>query len=276
MKSLISLILLLFLFSCNKNDIPDNNILFRNTNYHYPTSYRKLTPAEQKQKQREFEQSQITFSVIDSFGFVGWSFDDDYEKRKQLHSSIFSDIDGLTNLVKQYLIEKSKFTGVTDVDQLIPVKIKPRFLEYGGTYSSTDTIIYNFIYIDFGNQIIEGLEVYNSLLTCMATASGVYHVFGHWYPDAFIPPVDKVNADLAKSVLIGRKLTGHNGWGQKLSHIIDETDLEDYRKIIYPHIAGTKLELRVCWEFTPSHWQIFMDSTTGEILLEQDTAFYPF
>jgi hypothetical protein len=276
MKKTIYFLLFLFLLGCNKDEISDNNILFRITNYNYPTSYRKLSPAEQKQKQREFEQSQITFSVIDSFGFVGWSFDDDYEKRKQLHSSTFSDIDGLTNLVKQYLIEKSKFTGVTNVDQLIPVKIKPRFQEYGGTYSSTDSIIYNFIYIDFGNQIIEGLEVYNSLLTCMATASGVYHVFGHWYPSAFVPPVDKVNIDLAKSVLVGRKLTGHNGWGQELTHVIAATDLDGYRKIIYPYITENNLELRVCWEFKPSHWQIFMDTTTGEILLEQDTAFYLF
>ena len=93
-------------------------------------------------------------------------------------------------------------------------------------------------------------------------------------PDAYIPPVDQVTIELAKSVLIGRELTSHNGWGQELSHIIAEEDLAECRKVIYPFITETQLELRVCWEFTPSHWQILMDTATGKILVEQDVAFY--
>lgn len=108
----------------------------------------------------------------------------------------------------------------------------------------------------------------------MATATGVYHVFGHWYPNVYIPPVDQVSVELAKTVLVGKKLTGFDGWGRELNYQIVEQDLNENRKIIYPFIAENKLELRVCWEFKPSHWQIFMDTSTGEILVMQDVAFY--
>lgn len=274
MKNLLWLFVVLFLFGCNKDEM-DNELLFQITDSNYPTSYPKLSLAEQQQKQAEFEQGQVIFSVIDSFGFVGWSFNDDYEIRKQLHSSTFSDIDGLVKAVKTYLVEKSEFTGITDIGELIPIEIKPRFQNYGNTYTTTDSTIYNFLYINFGNQKIEGIEVYNSLLTCMATAKGVYHVFGHWYPEAYIPPTDKVNIELAKTILVDRKLTSQDGWGQKLTHVVSEEDLAEYNKVIYPYIKGNRLELRICWEFNPSHWQIFMDTTTGEVLLEQDFAAYP-
>jgi hypothetical protein len=276
MKNLICLLFLVFLSGCSKDDIPENEKLFRITDSNYPTSFKKLTPAQQQQQQTEFEEGQITFSLIDSFGFVGWSYDDDFEIRKQLYEKQFSDVSGLITSVKEYLLSKNKFTGIKDTSNLEPQKIDIRFQDYGGVYSRTDTTKYNHLGINFGTQKIAGLEVYNSLLTISATAHGVHRVFGHWYPEAYIPPVDKVSVELAESVLIGRKLTSYNGWGQELNHIISKADLEKNRKIIYPYINGNKLELRVCREFTPSHWQIFMDTTTGEILLEQDIAFYWF
>ena len=276
MKNLIWLLLLVFLYGCSKDEIPGNNILFRITNYNYPTSFKKLTPQQQQQTQYEFEKGQITFSLIDSFGFVGWSYDDDFEIRKQLYEKQFSDVFDLVTSAKEYLLAKGEFTGINDTLILVPQEIKTLFQDYGGVYTRIDSTKYNHLGINFGTQKINGLEVYNSLLTISATANGVHRIFGHWYPEAFIPPVDKVDIDLAKSVLKGRKLIGYNGWGQELSHVVSETDLEDYRKIIYPYITGNYLELRVCWEFTPSHWQIFMDTTTGEILLEQDTAIYLF
>ncbi len=276
MRNQIILLSILFLFGCSKDELQTESILFENNDQNYPTSFKKLSTDEIKARQKEFEEGQVTFSLIDSFGFVGWSSEDNYEKRKQLHSTIFTDIGELTKLVKQYFVEKSAFTGITNTTQLIPIKTKPSFQDYGGTYSRTDTTNYNFLYVDFGNQKIEGLEVINSILTCMATANGVYYIFGHWYPEVYIPSKDQVSVDLAKTVLTGRKLTSYNGWGKELNYTIAEENLTEYRKIIYPFITKNQLELRVCWEFTPSHWLIFMDTTTGEILVEQDVAFYPF
>ena len=274
MKNRAWLLILLFVVSCNNDEFSDTELSFRISDSNYPTSFKKLTPQQQKQKQAEFEKGQVTFSEIDSFGFVGWSFNDDYEIRKALYKTQFSDAAGLTNLVKLYLVEKGDFTGITDTSLLIPKEIKLRFQNYGGEFVQTDSTKYNHLGIDFGTQKINGLEVYNSLLTISATANGVHHVFGHWYPRAYIPPGDKVSVELAKKVLTGRKLKSYNGWGQELNHIISVMDLDDNRKIIYPYINGNHLELRICWEFTPSHWQIFMDTTTGEILFEQDTNGY--
>jgi hypothetical protein len=214
-------------------------------------------------------------SLFDSFGFVGWSYDDDFEVRKQLYSAQFSNIIALTTLIKLYLSDKGKFTGITDTSQLVPKKISVLFQNYGGIYSRTDTTKYNHLGIDSGTQSIGGLEPINSLLTVSATANGVHHIFGHWYPNAYIPQVDQVIGEVAKSILVGRKLTSYNGWGQELNHIIAKVNLTEYRKVIYPFINETKLELRVCWEFNPSRWQILMDTTTGEILVEQDVAFHP-
>jgi len=276
MKNQFVLISFVFILGCTNNDLPDEDLLFKNDDRNYPTSFKKISKTEIEKRQAEFEKGQVTFSEIDSFGFVGWSFNDDYEIRKALYKTQFSDAAELTTLVKLYLGEKGDFTGITDTSQLIPKEIKLRFQNYGGEFVQADSTKYNHLGIDFGTQKINGLEVYNSLLTISATANGVHHVFGHWYPQAYIPPGDKVSVELAKKVLTGRKLKSYNGWRQELNHIITVMDLDDNRKIIYPYINGTHLELRICWEFTPSHWQIFMDTTTGEILVEQDTNFYYF
>ncbi len=266
----------MLIFACSKEDGEINSVLFGISDPNYPTRYQKLTPLERESKQKEFEQGQFTFAEIDSFGFVGWSYNSDYEVRKQLYRNQFTDVAGLITEAKLYLVEKSQFTGITDTTVLVPQKIDARFLDFGGAFSRTDSTVFNHLGISFGEQTINGLEVYNSLLNISANATGVHHIFGHWYPNVYIPPTDQVSVELAKSVLTGRELTSYNGWGQKLTHIIAESDLNEYRKIIYPHITKNHLELRVCWEFKPSHWQIFMDTTTGEILLEQDINIYLF
>lgn len=276
MKRIFLLAVLVFIFACSKEDEEVYSVLFEIADPNYPTRYRKLTPHERENKQKEFEQGQFTFAEIDSFGFVGWSYNNDYEVRKQLYKNQFSDVAGLITSVKLYLVEKSQFTGIRDTAVLVPQKIDARFLDFGGAYSREDSTIYNHLGMNFGTQKINGLEVYNALLTISANATGVHHIFGHWYPDAYIPQNNQVSVELAKSVLTGRKLTSYNGWGQKLTHIISEPDLNEYRKIIFPYINKNHLELRVYWEFKPSHWQIFMDTTTGEILLEQDTNSYLF
>lgn len=276
MKRIFLLLLVAFIFSCSKNEDEIYSVLLENADPNYPTRYRKLTPLERENKQKEFEQGQFTFAEIDSFGFVGWSYNSDYEVRKQLYKNQFTNVAGLITSAKLYLVEKSSFTGIIDTAQLVPQKIDVRFLDFGGTYSRPDSTVYNHLGISFGEQEINGLEVYNSLLNISVNATGVHHIFGHWYPNVYIPLTDQVSVELARTVLIGRELTSYNGWGQKLTHIISEPDLNEHRKIIYPYITKNHLELRVCWEFRPSHWQIFMDSTTGEILLEQDTNLYLF
>lgn len=276
MRNQLSIILLLFILGCTNNDLPEDVTLFKNDDRNYPTSFNKMSKSEIEKRQAEFENGKATFSLIDSFGFVGWSFKDNFDTRKELYNTRFTDYSKSVSSAKLYLLEKGKFTGISDTSILVPKKVKLMFLDYGGEFIRTDTTIFNHLGIDFGTQKIDGLEVYNSLLTISATSNGVHHVFGHWYPQVYISPFDKVSAELAKKVLTGRKLKSYNGWGQELSYIITVSDLEEYRKLIYPYINGNRLELRVCWEFTPSHWQIFMDTTTGLILLEQDTAFYLF
>lgn len=276
MKRIVILLLVASIFSCSKNEDEIYSVLFGINDPNYPTRFRKLTPLERENKQKEFEQGQFTFAEIDSFGFVGWSYNSDYEVRKQLYSNQFTDVSALITEAKLYLVEKSEFTGIVDTAVLVPEKIDARFLDFGGAYSRTDSTVFNYLRISFGEQEINGLEVYNSLLNISANATGVHHIFGHWYQHVYIPQNDQVSVELAKTVLTGRELTSYNGWRQKLTHIISEPDLQEYRKIIYPHITKNHLELRVCWEFKPSHWQIFMDTTTGEILVEQDTNFYPF
>jgi hypothetical protein len=276
MKRILLFLALVILFGCNNDEDEIYSVLFGINDSNYPTRYRKLTPLERENKQKAFEQGQFTFAEIDSFGFVGWSYNSDYEVRKQLYSNQFTDVATLITEAKLYLVEKSEFTGIIDTAQLVPQKIDARFLDFGGAYSRTDSTVYNHLGISFGEQEINGLEVYNSLLNISANATGVHHIFGHWYPDVYIPPTDQVSVELARTVLTGRELTSYNGWHQKLTHTIAESDLQEYRKIIYPYITKNHLELRVCWEFKPSHWQIFMDTTTGEILLEQDTNSYLF
>jgi len=275
MRNQIILLLILFLLGCSKDELQTEDTLFKNNDHNYPTSIKKLSKTEIEKRQKEFEEGQLTFSLIDSFGFVGWSYDDDFEVRKQLYSEQFSNINSLTTLIKLYLFDKGKFTGITDTSQLVPKKIDVLFQDYGGVYSRTDDTKYNHLGIDFGTQSIGGLEVISSLLTVSATANGVHYIFGHWYSNAYIPQVDQVTVKLAKSILVGRKLTSYNGWGQESNQIIAEENLVEYRKVIYPFINGAQLELRVCWEFNPSHWQILMDTSTGEILVEQDVAIYP-
>lgn len=276
MKNQIAFISFLFILGCTSNDLVDEDLLFRNDDRNYPTSFQKISKTEIEKRQAEFEKGQITFSEIDSFGFVGWSFNDDFETRKTLYKTAFSNTNQLITSAKLYLVEKSSFTGIKDTSILVPKEVKLMFQDYGGELERKDTTTFNHLGIDFGTQKVEGLEIYNSLLTISATANGVHHVFGHWYPQVYIPPVDKVSAELAKKVLTGRKLKSYNGWGQELNHIITPSDLDKNRKIIFPYINGNRLELRVCREFTPSHWMIFMDTTTGQILFEQDMAMYLF
>ena len=123
MKNLILFFLLFFIVGCSKDDIPENEYHFRITDPFYPTSYRKLTAAEQQQKQSEFEEGQITFSLIDSFGFVGWNYDDDFDLRKQLYQRQFSDVSALITSVKLYMFEKGEFTGIKDTSILVPKKV---------------------------------------------------------------------------------------------------------------------------------------------------------
>ena len=142
--------------TCSKDELQTEEVLFKNNDYNYPTSIKKLSKTEVEKRQREFEEGQLTFSLIDSFGFVGWSYDDDFEVRKQLYSKQFSDINALTTLIKLYLSDKGKFTGITDTSQLVPKKISVLFQNYGGVYSRTDTTKYNHLGLISGHNPLVG------------------------------------------------------------------------------------------------------------------------
>lgn len=162
MKRIVILLLFAFVLSCSKNEDEIYSVLFGINDPNYPTRYRKLSPPERENKQKEFEQGQFTFAEIDSFGFVGWSYNSDYEVRKQLYSNQFTDVSALMTEAKLYLVEKREFTGITDTAVLVPQKIDTRFLDFGGAYSRPDSSVYNHLGISFGEQEINGLEVYNS------------------------------------------------------------------------------------------------------------------
>src|SRR5690554_2606546 len=104
MKRLILLAVLVFFFACSKDDDEIYSVLFGINDPNYPTRYQKLTSLEREAKQKEFEQGQFTFAEIDSFGFVGWSYNIDYEVRKQLYSKQFTDVAGLVTEAKLYLV----------------------------------------------------------------------------------------------------------------------------------------------------------------------------
>jgi hypothetical protein len=150
MKRIVILLLVAFVLSCSKNEDEIYSVLFGINDPNYPTRYRKLTPLERENKQKAFEQGQFTFAEIDSFGFVGWSYNSDYEVRKQLYSNQFTDVSALITEAKLYLVEKSEFTGIVDTAQLIPQKIDARFLDFGGAYSRKDSTVYNHLGISFG------------------------------------------------------------------------------------------------------------------------------
>lgn len=276
MRNLILLLFLLCLLSCKKEEITQMDNLFEITDSNYPTSFRKLTSEELQLKQSEFEKDHISFSLIDSFGFVGWDYDDDFELRRSLFKNPILTVPEMISMVKNYLLEKSEFTGITDTTLLTVKEVSKRFLNFGGKYTQTDGYQYNHLSINFGQQEINGLKVINSLLTCQLHSEGVHRIFGHWFPHVYIPPIDKVSVGLAKSKITGHILKSHDGWGRELTHEIRKQDLTDSRKVILPYINGDQLELRVCWEFHPSHWWVLIDTTTGEILMEQDINFYLF
>lgn len=102
MRKLAFFVFIIVLLGCSKDDDFDDDLLFQITDSNYPTFYQKLSDNEIEEYQNNFEEGNITFSLIDSFGFVGWSYEDDFEVRKNLHEKQFSDASALLKMIKLF------------------------------------------------------------------------------------------------------------------------------------------------------------------------------
>lgn len=224
----------------------------------YPNVLRPLSQTELSGLRTEFEAANKGICVqLDEFGLTVYK---DNCLDYMLDKTEITDNAKTVEMAKDWIVQNSKFTGITDASSLI-VK-----------YSNTIDIGHTLLKIDFNSQTVEGLPVEGDFRppTVFVNAHGVSRMDGHRFPNITIPPLPKITEASAKDTLIGRTFTYSDFTGQPLAYRVAETDLGGAaEEVVFIKKSSEGLEFRRAWKIPVGReltWTVYVDAMTGEEL----------
>ena len=221
-------------------------------NFDYPHILKPLSETQLTNLRSEFENSNKNVCAkINEYGFT------EYDCLGEIIKVEITDKASVVDMVKDWLIQNSKFTGVTNESDAIVSSIieKTTLLQiyfHGQTYN---------------NLPVEG-DI--SPLIVFANAEGVSRIEGHRFPIIIVPLEPKVSEASAKSKLIGRIFTYADFGGNPVDYRVEQKDLNNVTpKVVFVKKSTQGLEFRLAWKIQIGQglsWTVYIDAITGEEL----------
>ncbi|MCH7820350.1 MAG: hypothetical protein IIB40_12505 [Candidatus Marinimicrobia bacterium] len=172
------------------------------------------------------------------------------------------DSEGSITLAKEFLVRNSLFTGVTDSNELVITRLRWMHSNNG------------LLEINFGPQYVSGLEIFNSGFRVYVNTIGISAIAGSWFTGVIIPDSDRISAKQAEQELVGYEITYGDMTGEPISFRVQKDMIvEGTEKYIVRYFREDRFELRVAWRVKIGFpgWWIFVDTTTGEVLMVYQT-----
>lgn len=257
-------LLVISLFSCGIDEPEiDNN---------YPTKIYSLSSESLSKSLEEYLllNNYGVCTQLNSYGFCEYGAM--ICPNRQFLKTEINDENEMIRIAKEFIMKNNKFTGVTNIDELQIFRSKgiSGCIKCDGSENDFKITKWR---LDFKNQIYKGYEILNTELVVFLDNDGVFIIGGNWYSDIVIPKEDRYNLETVKENLSGRKIH-FSCWENFELTITQNMIKQESRKVIYPMKMEDRLELRVAWEIyilgsqQNPMWVIYIDSTTGEVLLE--------
>jgi hypothetical protein len=234
----------------------------------YPSTYFRLGNSVLNQYKNEYQLANHPglYTSIDSFGFINASV----RIEKNISEFRFGPVSQskAKSIAKKFLLNNSKFTGVTDT-----ILLNFNIVTGMQRHQRPDFCQWNII---VGTQIYNELEVENTRIYLLLDSLGVYRAHGNWYPEIKIPERDNLSYEMAKTQIIGLKLSTGSWSGPIEQTISSSTKYQEptVRKVIYPLKLNDHIELRVAWQLYPAIWKVLVDTSTGEIIHTEPTMIF--
>lgn len=183
---------------------------------------------------------------------------------REILDIVINDEDKIVAKVKDWVLKNSKFTGVTNISDLI-VESTTR-LNLNSQRKFTGLIVY------FRRQNYSGLSVEGPTdrLVVYADAVGVARVDGFQFPSIKVPLEPKVSSAFARRKFVGKTLTSMDISGNPVNYTVEQKDLgSSGHKVIFVRKTSSGLEFRLAWKVSvgqPTMWSGYVDAITGEEL----------
>ncbi len=246
----------------------------------YPSRLSKLEMEELIELNEKFQsQNDNICSTLNEYGLTGYStvlFDGESAPCPDREPGPIELTEPATLLpiASEVLISNSEFTGVSTVEDLVLLEMEPLrgCITCDGQNNESEITEWKFV---FENQIINGLEVYDSSITVFVDANGVNRIWGNWFEQPTIPPRANFLPEEIADNLEGQTLNWtENGEEYQQTITADQLNLPDEKIIIpFENEETDKLELRVGWKIElPNEnipfggWVIIGDIIDGRIL----------
>ncbi len=179
-----------------------------------------------------------------------------------------TDETSIIEMVKNWLVQNSKFTGITKksdaiVERVVKLEgcIKCEALNFDRKVIG--------LRIDFRGQIYNGLPVEGDIgsLTVFANAKGISRIDGYWFPKIIVPLEPKISEASTKSKLNGRIFTYSDFAGNPVNYRVEQKDLSNVAyKVVFVKKSSQGLEFRLAWKIPVGPWTVYIDAVTGEEL----------
>ena len=226
----------------------------------YPTTYAPLSARELAQRTARFERENPGYcTTLDAYGFTKDSHDCSYLRTGELTCS---NLDELIQTATADVARNYQFTGVLHGDDL-QVRM----------YSCRDLNNYPMLTLRFQNQVWNGMEVLGTQVMTHMNDAGVWSIIGHHYPDIYVPE-PSVSIEAGKASLVGLVIHGFSYGGGYDYTVTEDSFVGEPSRIIYPYTIGTRIELHVAWNIQVAHWNVYVDTMTGERLAVDDQLVY--
>ena len=253
------LVLLLFIIGCEAPSSPPSEKDYE-IDPNYPTTIYPLSDAEWQILQTELD-SLNDSKLCTNLNAYGFTEKQNYFAVHPNPNIKITKAEAL-QIALDCLNKNKKFTNISDTSAISKniVTISP---------TNTDSTCW---VIRFGNQSYHGYEILKSHVSVVTFGDGVYYILGCWYLDIFIPSIENVDIEQAKSLVTGESIiwAGYNGEPHEFI-VTEESIIDSIVKVIYPVETDSSLELRVTWKIPIrfldfAGWHIYLDTSTGDII----------
>lgn len=181
-----------------------------------------------------------------------------------------TDEKSIVEMVKNWLVQNSKFTGITKKsDAIVDSQSSLGCVNCDTPILERKGII---LKIQFRGQTYNGLPVEGDIspLIVFANVNGVSRIDGHWFPKITVPPEPKISEASAKNKLDGRIFTYGNIGGGPVNYRVEQKDLDKVaQKVVFVKKSSQGLEFRLAWKIPVGQelpWVVYTDAITGEEL----------
>jgi hypothetical protein len=273
--SLAIILMLWFLTSCDLFTLEEGII--------YPSTYHHLELDQVLSLNEEFRNlndDQIC-STLNEFGFTGFSellFENGVNPcaDREIVLIAMNEPDTLDLYVQSVLLQNGKFTGVKDENSLSLLSIEPyRVLPINeGPGVGSEVVEWRLVY---GNQIEESVEIPSTEIEVIVDALGVNRIWGHHYPELYIPLMPNVDPDKAQGIV-----NDLQNLQAKLPFCSspDEIQITNSKKVIQ-NKNDDLVEIRIGWAAIgsvdtgiESDCSFIVDFMDGSIIVEEPDTFY--